>query len=382
MAKREYLTAMRRRYRGIQGRKEKTRILDEICTTTGYDRKYVLRTLSGRWKPGRKGRGRRGRKTVYGSHLVAPLKKIWLAANLPCGKRLKAMIPLWLPSYERLYGGLEDEARDKLVKMSSSTIDRMLKQPRLKHTLRGRCTTKPGGLLRAKIPIQTGQWEETRPGFIEADTVAHCGGSTAGEFVFTLDCVDIATGWSEQRALWSKGADGVVKQMRSIEKALPFALLGFDSDNGSEFINEKLVKHFLSRQTPVQFTRSRAYRKNDNAHIEQKNWTHVRQWIGYERIDDPEAVELLNAVYTNEWRLFHNFYCASVKLLSKKRVGSKLVKKYDEAKTPYQRILKSDRISNYTKEKLTEILDNTNPFTLRKAIETRLRKLSRLMRTS
>jgi len=168
--------------------------------------------------------------------------------------------------------------------------------------------------------------------------------------------------------------------MRAIEKALPFPLLGFDSDNGSEFINHCLVRHFLSRKEPVQFTRSRAYRKNDNAHVEQKNWTHVRQWLGYDRLDNPDVVALLNDMYSAEWRLFHNFYCPSVKLVSKERVGSKTIKKHDSPKTPYQRVLNSDRIPEHTKSKLREIFENTNPFVLRKGIEKKLKRVFRICR--
>ncbi|MEZ4270225.1 MAG: hypothetical protein R3C68_01940 [Myxococcota bacterium] len=200
----------------------------------------------------------------------------------------------------------------------------------------------------------------------------------AGQFVFTLDCVDIATGWSEQRALWNKGAEGVVKQMRAIERALPFPLLGFDADNGSEFINEQLVKHFLGRHKPVQFTRSRAYKKNDNAHIEQKNWTHVRQWMGYHRIDNPKAVELLNNLYENEWRLYHNFYGASMKLTAKQRDGAKVKKKYDTPKTPYQRVMESPTISDYSKRGLKEIFEHTNPLLYRRAINHKLREIHKL----
>lgn len=378
MAKREYLDAMRRRYREASERKQKTLLLDEICATTGFNRKYVLRFLSKGRKRGRKSSGsRRGRRTVYGPEILKPLKKIWLTANLPCSKRLKSIIPLWLPSYESLFGSLTVEVREKLLSISPSTIDRLLKQPRAAHRLRGRCTTKPGGLLRNQIPIQTGQWQQERPGYLEGDTVAHCGGSAAGQFAYTLDCVDVATGWTEQRGLLSKSATEVVKQMRSIERALPFPLLGFDADNGSEFINEQLVKHFLGRQRKVQFTRSRAYHKNDNAHVEQKNWTHVRQWIGYGRIDTRRGVDELNALYSNEWRFFHNFYCASVKLVSKSRVGSKVIKKYDAPKTPYQRVMESEHVSDYQKKQLKKIFEQTNPFTLRRCIETRLRKLSK-----
>jgi len=378
MAKREYLEAVRERYLKATTKAEKSRLLAEICATTGYNRKYVTRVMAKR-RPGRKPQTKRGRKPVYQDpRLHKPLKAIWRAANLPCGKRLKAMIPIWLRGYESLWGALDDDVRAKLSKISPASIDRLMAPVRLQHTGRGRSTTKPGGLLRAQIPIQTGQWEETRPGFVEADTVAHCGGSTAGEFIFTLDCVDIATGWSEQRAVWNKGAEGVLRQMRAIEKALPFPLLGFDSDNGSEFINEVLVRHFLDRQKPVKFTRSRAYRKNDNAHIEQKNWTHVRQWIGYDRLDKPEAVELLNSLYANEWRLFHNFYGASVKLLAKERRGAKVIKVYDAPQTPYERVMASERVSDYAKRGLKKVFDNTNPFMLRKAIDAKLRQILRL----
>ena len=378
MAKREYLEAMRQRYQKLQSRSEKTQMLDEICATTGYDRKYVTKRLRASFKSPGGSKKRRGRAKVYfGQELLKPLRKIWRTAHYPCSKRLRPMLPVWVDRYEQSFGLLAIEVRRKLLNMSPSTIDRLLKPVRLEHP-KGRSTTKPGGLLREQIPIQTGQWQEYRPGFVEADTVAHCGGNMAGEFVYTLDCVDIATGWSEQRAVWNKRAKAVVRQMSSIEKALPFPLLGFDADNGSEFINLLLFKHFAKRQRPVQFTRSRAYHKNDNAHVEQKNWTHVREWIGYERIENPKAVNLLNSLYANEWRLFHNFYCASLKLISKQRVGSKIIKRHDTAKTPYQRVIESPHVSDFHKRGLKEIFDNTNPFTLRRIIDNKLRKIFKL----
>jgi hypothetical protein len=291
---------------------------------------------------------------------------------MPCSKRLKVMVALWLPGYEALHGALDADVRERLLEISPATIDRLLKKTRTLHTQRGRATTKPGTLLRNKIPIATGQWRQREPGFVEADTVAHCGTSMAGQFAFTLDCVDLATGWSEQRAVWAKTDQAVVTQMRSIERSLPFKLRGFDSDNGSEFINHLLLKHFIDRKTPVHFTRSRAYHKDDNAHVEQKNWTHVRQWLGYERFDNPAVIDALNALYENEWRLFHNFYCPSVKLLTKERIGSKTAKTYDKPKTPYQRIIESEHISDYAKAGLRRIFENTNPFLLRRAIEKKI----------
>ena len=174
--------------------------------------------------------------------------------------------------------------------------------------------------------------------------VAHCGDSTEGMFANTVNLTDIATGWTEQRAVWGKGETGVVEQIKHVETILPFPILGFDSDNGSEFLNDHLVRYFTNRKQPVQFTRSRAYHKDDNAHVEQKNWTHIRQWLGYDRLDNPDVVPLLNNLYTKEWRLFHNFFCPSVKLIEKERIGSKTIKRHDSPKTPYQRIIDSPHI--------------------------------------
>jgi len=378
-AKNEYLAVMRQRYAKTSSRAKKSMILNEICETCGFHRKHAVRLLRPRNAVRKSPRGKRGRKPTYaGQEFLKPLKKIWLGAHLPCSKRLKAILPLWIPGYEQIEGPLAGEVTQKLLTISASSIDRVLAHTRIEYTGRGRSATKPGTLLRNQIPIATGQWEETRPGFLEGDTVSHCGGNSMGQFAHTLDCVDIATGWTEQRATWGKFETEIRTQMRSIEQALPFPLLGFDSDNGSEFINHCLVRHFLDRHKPVKFTRSRAYRKNDNAHIEQKNWTHVRQWLGYGRFDNQELVDLLNELYTNEWRLFHNFYCPSVKLVSKQRIGSKVIKKHDSPKTPYQRILESAHISEHTKTSLQEIFENTNPFILRKGMEKRMRRIFKL----
>ena len=220
------------------------------------------------------------------------------------------------------------------------------------------------------------QWDESRPGFLEADTVAHCGSTVDGTFVNTIDCVDIATGWTEQRAVWGKNHQDVISQIKNIEQSLPFPIRGFDVDNGSEFLNYHLLRYLTENRTrPVQFTRSRAYHKDDNAHVEQKNWTHVRQWIGYDRLDRPGFVPLMNALYTSEWRLFLNFFCPSVKLIEKKRVASKTVKRYDKPKTPYQRVLESPEISAEIKQSLKEHYKTLNPFDLRNAMEEKLKRI-------
>ncbi len=379
-ARMEYLQSIYSRYKRAD-RKEKSIILNEFCQNCGYHRKHAIRALNTFKRFTKPKAKRRGKPTVYNkAPIIMPLKRIWLAANLPCSKRLKAILSLWLPFYETEYGKLPKYVLTALHRISASTIDRLLKPTRIKYKGRGRSTTKPGTLLKKHIPIKTDQWDETRPGFLEADTVAHCGESMAGMFAFTVDCVDIATTWTEQRAVWGKGEKGVVEQIEDIEDSLPFTLLGFDSDNGSEFLNYHLLRHFHQREEPVQFTRSRPYHKDDNAHVEQKNWTHVRQWLGYQRLDNPDVVPLMNALYTSEWRLYHNFFLPSVKLLEKKRIASKTIKLYDKPKTPYQRVMESTDISDKIKHSLINQFKQLNPFRLRKAMEKKLAKIFKFSR--
>jgi hypothetical protein len=374
-SKREYVEAVHRRYKNAS-RSERTIILNELCATCGYNRKYAIRLLRGFKRFTKPKPRKRGKPAVYPKDdILVPLRRIWLEANLPCSKRLQVILPLWLPGYGQYFGQLSEEVTNALLSISPATIDRLLKPVRIQYKKRGRSTTKPGTLLRNQIPILTNQWNESRPGFLEADTVAHCGEPLSGMFAYTIDTVDIATTWTEQRATGGKGETGVLKQIEDIERALPFPLLGFDSDNGSEFLNRTLFKHFTKRKHPVQFTRSRAYHKDDNAHVEQKNWTHVRQWLGYQRLDNPLTVPLLNELYRREWRVFHNFFCPSVKLLDKQRIGSKTIKRYDVPKTPYQRVLESPHIPQKTKDAMTKYLETLNPFLLKKALEEKLKKI-------
>ena len=380
--KREYVEAVFLRYKKAS-RSEKTAILDEFCATCNCHRKHAIRVLRKFKRFVKPKAKKRGRTSVYNKEpILKPLRLIWKASNLPCSKRLKAILPLWLPGYIKSFGPLPDDIEKALLTISPATIDRLLKPVKAKYKLHGRATTKPGTLLRKQIPVKLNQWDESRPGFLEADTVAHCGESMAGIFAFTVDGVDIATGWTEQRAVWGKGEDGVMVQIKDIETSLPFPLLGFDSDNGSEFLNYHLLKHFTQRKKPVQFTRSRAYHKDDNSHIEQKNWTHVRQWLGYQRFDNPKVVPLMNKLYKTEWRLFHNFFCPSVKLIAKERIASKTLKRYDEPKTPYQRVMESPHVSEKTKAALTKQLQTLNPFELRTAIELRLERILTLLHDS
>ena len=372
-SRKEYLQAIRVRYHHAS-KPEKTPILNEFCINCGYNRKYAIRLLKGKKKK-IKSQTKSGPKPVYqDKELLVSLKRIWFATDQMCSKKLQAAIPLFLPFYEQEYGFLDDHSKAKMLTISPSTIDRLLKPVRTRYTNKGRCGTKPGTLLKNQIPIQTDTWESSQPGFFEADTVAHCGNSLAGSFVWSLTFTDIASTWTENRAVWNKGAHGVFTQIKDIEGNLPFPMRGFDCDNGSEFLNYHLHRYFTKRPTnPVKFTRSRPYRKNDNAHVEQKNWSHVRQLLGYDRFDKPQLVDLLNDLYKNEWSRYNNFFCPSMKLISKKRVKSKYVKKYDTPKTPYQRLIASAHVSPEAKQKLTDTFQLLNPFTLKKQIESKLK---------
>ena len=380
-ARMEYFETIHLRYKKAS-RKQKTLILNEFCLNCGYHRKHAIRLLRHFKRFTKPKPKKRGKSSKYNQpSVLEPLKRIWLAANLPCSKLLKVILPLWLPSYVKEFGSLSLEVVKALLQISPATLDRLLEPTRVKYRGRGRTTTKPGTLLRKQIPIKTNQWDETKPGFLEADTIAHCGETLLGQFAYTIDTVDIATGWTEQRAVWGKGEEEVLRQIQDIEDALPFPLLGFDCDNGSEFLNWHLMRHFHQRNRPVQFTRSRPYHKDDNAHVEQKNWTHVRQWFGYHRFDKRVLVGLMNHLYTQEWRLYHNFFLPSVKLVEKKLVDGKAIKRYDQPKTPYQRVFESPYVSASVKCSLREQFETLNPFRLRKAMENKLSTIFKVLRS-
>ena len=366
-----YLKAIRSRYWRAR-KKTKVTILNEFCAVCGYNRKYAIRLLNQPSTPKKKRLA--GRKPIYASpELLMALKRIWFASDQMCSKKLKAAIPLWLPFYETLYKALTPETQDKLLTVSAATIDRLLKPVRLVHGRKGLSGTKPGTLLKNQIPIRTHSWDISQPGFMEADTVAHCGNSLAGDFVWSLTMTDIDTTWTENRATWSKGAEGVLAQIRDIEANLPFPLQGFDCDNGSEFLNYHLLRYFTDHPSVTSFTRSRPYKKNDNAHVEQKNWSHVRQLFGYDRFDDPSLVGMMNGLYATEWSLYQNHFCPSMKLREKKRINSKYYKKYDLPRTPYDRVLASEHIASEAKVHLEAVHKSLNPFILKRRIEKKLR---------
>ena len=381
-SKKEYFKAIWLRYKKASSRAEKTKILDELCINCNFNRKYAIRRLRNfKIIRRKKIRNKPGPKPKYQQpEIVAVLRQIWITANLPCGKRLKAILPLWLPAYQTEFGSLNFDILKNLRKISPASIDRTLKPVRHLYRGKGRSATKPGLLLKSHIPIKLNQWDESKPGFLETDSVHHCGTSLSGSYAISVNTVDIATGWTEQRATFGIGHRDVARQIHDMEASLPFPILGFDCDNGHEFLNQTLMRYFLHRKKPVQFTRSRPYHKNDNAHIEGKNWTHIRQWLGYRRFENPKIVDLLNDLYKKEWRFFHNFFLPSVKLISKQRVASKTIKVHDQPKTPYQRILDSKHIATTTKQQISEIFKTLNPFKLKQAIDQKIAKIHSLAR--
>ncbi len=374
-----YFEAIRERYR-IASKKAKALILDEFCQVCGYNRKYAIRLL-GQQKRGPKKRP--GRKPIYRStELIKALKRIWLATDQMCSKKLVAAIPLWLPFYTETYEKLSDQVTTKLLSVSAATIDRLLAPIRVRTRPKGRCVTKPGSLLRNQIPIRTHNRDITKPGFVEADTVAHCGNSIAGDFIWSLTLTDIHSGWTECRATWNNGARGVISQITDIETKLAFPLRGFDCDNGSEFLNHHLLRYFTDHKQKIKFTRSRPYKKNDNAHVEQKNWSHVRQLLGYDRLENQELVQPINNLYSNQWSLYQNHFCPTMKLLEKKRINSKYRKKYEPPKTPYQRLIESTHITPEEKDKLRHCHQNLNPFILKKRIEQKLKEIFKIVKVT
>lgn len=366
-----YIEQLRMRY-AVSSREEKSKILDEFCATSGQHRKHAIRALN---KPSaQKYRKKKpGRKKEFKEEVILPVvKKIWLASNQLCSRRLKEVLPLWLPFYQTRYGSFSDDLRDQLLKISHASLDRLLQPLRVQHAKQFG-GTKPGSLLRKNIPIKTNQWDEERPGFVEGDTVAHCGTSMLGNFIWSITVTDICSGWTENAATWNKGAHGVKEQVQNIEERLPFSILGWDSDNGSEFLNHHLVNYFQNRSFPIPMTRSRPYHSGDNAHVEQKNWTHVRQLFGYDRFEDSRLVALMNDLYANEWSLLHNYFCPSVKIQEKVRIQSKIKKKHDQPQTPYQRLMKSVHLSLEKKAQLKQTFDSLNPFQLKEDIEKKLK---------
>ena len=366
----QYLKSIYQRYRRST-RKEKREILNEFCTVCGYNRKYAIWILNGPPKE-KKYKSIRKRNFIYGQETVSILEAIWVASGYLWSQRLKASLPLWIPWAKQKFN-ITPEIEKELLSISPAQIDRRLKNKkyRIKKKIYG--TTRPGTLLKHQIQIKTDNWDVHTPGFLEIDTVSHSGSSADGDFILSLNCTDIHTAWTETRAVMGKGQDLTLNAIIDIKSYLPFTLRGIDSDNGSEFINHHL-KRFCDNNK-IQFTRSRPYKKDDNAHIEQKNWTHVRKIFGYLRYDTYHALDSMNDLYRNELRLFHNFFQPSVKLVKKIHVGSKLKRIYDKPKTPFQRVCECKDVDCVKIANLKKLFLSLNPFVLSQTIDKKLDKI-------
>jgi len=372
-AKREALARIHGRYQRA-GRAHKTRILDEFCATCGYHRKAALRLLN-RPVPSEPP-ARSGPKIIYPPAQMLPvLKAVWLASDQLCSKLLKAALPEWLEHHERRSAPLPEAFKEKLLQISPAQIDRLLRPARVQHPQKGLSATRPGTLLRHAVPTRSAPPDTSRIGSVEADTVAHCDDTTEGDYVNSLTFTELFSGWTENRAVWNKSADAVLAQLRQLQEAVPYPMKDFHTDNGGEFLNWALYRYLTDRPLKLPWTRSRAYRKNDNAHCEQKNWTHVRQLFGHERFEHPELVPLMNELYAQEWSQFTNHFKPTFKLLKRHKKDGRTKRIYEtQPLTPYQRLLASSEISEVTKAKLRAQHALLDPWALRKSIELKLKK--------
>jgi|SRR5688572_17322887 len=371
-AKRESLLRIHGRYQRA-GRPHKTRILDEFCSTCGYHRKAALRLLNDPLPSARPRRS--GPKIIYDPAQVRPvLKAVWLASDQLCSKLLQAALPEWLEHYERRAEPLPEAFKKKLLGISPAQIDRLLRTARVQHPKKGLSATRPGTLLRHAVPTRSGPPDTTRPGSVEADTVAHCDDSTEGDYVNSLTFTELFSGWTENRAVWNKSAAAVLVQLKELEKVVPFAMKDFHTDNGGEFLNWALHRHLSGRPVKLPWTRSRAYRKNDNAHCEQKNWTHVRQLFGHERFGHAQLVPLMNDLYGKEWSQYTNHFKPTFKLLKRQKKDGKTKRIYEKTpQTPYQRLLESPDIAGAMKARLRAEHAALDPWALKKSIEEKLK---------
>lgn len=375
-ARKEYFKQIYHRYRRAR-RTDKTKILDEFISATGHNRKYAVRILNGPLKLGSSPYP--GKGETYTNNDIYYLKKIWDILDNPCGVRLKPMVTEMIAVLARCKELIVPKpVAAHLKRMSARTMDRRLEpfKARLIRTIHS--TTKPGSLLKRQIPIVLSRWNERVPGYTELDLVAHCGLSASGDFISTLNLTDLATGWTESAPVLGKAQGRVKDALHSIEQRLPFKLLGLDPDNGSEFINWQLFRYCLEQK--IQLTRGRPGKKNDNPYIEEKNWTHVRKIVGYDRLDTTDELEVLNSLYAGPLRLYLNFFQPVMRLAEKKRLGGKLVKKYDTPQTPYQRLLQGRLIKKEQKQTLIKLYEPLNPVKLKTDIQQHLKLLRKLVR--
>ncbi len=368
--KKLYVDFLRERYQAAP-RKRRRMILDQVCRDAGFHRKHAIRTMNQKVVWARK----RGRKRVYSEGARYHLRRLWIVMEQMNGRRMKQWLPFWLKYYEA--PGFTPEIEMELLRMSHATIERVLRSYRAETGRRLRSGTK-AARLKYSIPMKPFDRNVAVAGYLEADTVAHCGESLSGEFIWSLTAVDRLSGWTEVRAVWNKLATGVVEAFKDMEERLPFVVKGLSSDNGSEFLNHEVMRYLgpnKNRKGEIFMTRGRPYKKNDQCYVEQKNYTHVRKLLGYDRLDCPEALPLINDLYRNEWSDLQNFFIPQVKLIEKIRVGAKYKRKHDLPKSPHQRLMESTSISEEAKKAMQAKFESLNPFHLKDGIERKLKKI-------
>lgn len=376
-----YLERQRARYRELTVRASKTDLIEEVSVFLGISWDHAIRCLNGRSRVGGK---RPGPNRRYGGEELAHLKRLYFLMWQPCSKRFKKALPAWIPSYEKHFGGLSEDVRARLLAMSPATIDRLLRPVRAE---KGLSTTQAptSQWYKAHVPIRAKDWNVKSPGHLQGDTVAHSGPSAAGLFASTLTLTDIDSGWTENTAVLGKDAKNIRNAIENIEKTLPFIVHSMKFDSGSEFMNYGVISFLNStaaRKKPIEIYRSRPYRKNDNCYVEQKNFTHVRELFGYDRVESRELVVLMNEIYRLYWNPLQNHFLPQMKLLQKCRIGARIKKTYDEPKTPYQRLLESTDLNEVEKQRLRRSHDTLDPIELQRGLETRLRLFFDLVRKS
>ena len=368
------LSVCRRRYAKLDSKKEKGLFLDQFCATTELDRKHAIKQLRKRSEP-----KKRGRRRTYGTNAQRLLTDIWKLSERLCGKLLHEVVGMWLESLKRKTA-VDAEAEKQVLAMSASTMDRLLRSSKHRYGP-SRRRRDSLSIHRRETPLKIDVWPTQNPigaGWVEVDTVAHCGGSMCGNFIWSLTCTDVATQWTEIRCVWNKGAEGIVEELKNIVLVVPFVIKGFNSDNGGEFLNGHLRRYFPTLCPQAIRTRSRAYRKNDNAHVEQKNGHRVRRWFGYGRVDQPELVNAMNEIAKLR-SLFDNLYTPTQRLLSKRREGSKYIKRFENPpKTPARRVLEDTSVSLTHKQIVRCLLAENHPLELRHLVERKTKQFAKL----
>ncbi len=371
-ARNQYLKVLQGKYFMAKSRKEKSSVLDEYCRNTHQNRKYVIRKIRSRISLAVKRRG--GKPVIYDGYVKVALAKIWDIFDEPCGQRLEPLLKTEvdrLRQQEEIF--ISNEVAEKLKKISPRSIDRALKRQKEAIHLNRKYQPKRNPLIYQMIPVKAGGWDRTLPGQVQVDLVAHCGSSTSGLYVNTVSACDVAFGWWEGEAVLGSGQERSCDALDKERERMPFKWVHAHPDNDSSFINWHLFSYCEAEG--IEFSRSRPYKKNDNNFVEQKNSTHIRRVIGHLRYDTEKELDLINSLYRNELRLYKNFFQPVMKLKEKIRDKGKIHRKYDTPKTPYQRIMESERISQETKEKLTKIYQSLNPAELKRGIDAKIHRL-------